>query len=291
MSAIARTLGVARSNLLVQARRKPGASLALGTRSDRSRGCGRRDGRQEADAELLAELRPFIDERTTYGYRRAGGILNRQRRSGGQKPVNHKRVYRVMREAGLLLARHTGKPTRTHDGKIITLKSNLRWCSDGFEIRCWNGERLQVAFSLDCCDREVMAFVATTGAITGELVRDLMAQSIEHRFGPEARRAPGRIEWLSDNAPCYTAQETREFGESIGMAICTTPAYSPESTGMAECFVKGFKRDYVYVNRLDTAESVTRELAAWFADYNEVRPHQALKYLSPKEYRSQTSTG
>jgi integrase len=30
--------------------------------------------------------------------------------------------------------------------------------------------------------------------------------------------------------------------------ICTTPAYSPESNGMAECFVKGFKRDYVYVN-------------------------------------------
>src|SRR5438128_2396890 len=49
-----------------------------------------------------------------------------------------------------------------------------------------------------------------------------MAQSIEHRFGPDARRAPGRIEWLSDNAPCYTAHETREFGESVGMVICTT---------------------------------------------------------------------
>src|SRR5262249_8520664 len=79
VSTIARTLGVARSNLLVQARREPGAPLALGTRSDRSRGCERRDGRQEADAELLAELRPFIDERTTYGYRRAGGLLNPQR--------------------------------------------------------------------------------------------------------------------------------------------------------------------------------------------------------------------
>jgi hypothetical protein len=29
-----------------------------------------------------------------------------------------------------LLQRHTGKSTRTHDGVIITLKSNLRWCSD-----------------------------------------------------------------------------------------------------------------------------------------------------------------
>jgi len=284
-------LGVARSNLLVQARREPGASLALGTRSDRSRGCERRDGRQAADAELLAALRPFIDQRVTYGYRRAGGMLNRQRRSEGHRPVNHKRVYRVLREAGLLLARHTGKPTRTHDGKIITLKSNLRWCSDSFEIRCWNGERLQVAFSLDCCDREVMSYVATTGAITGELVRDLMAHAIEHRFGSEALHTPRRVEWLSDNAPCYTAHETRAFGESSGLIICNTPAYSPESNGMAECFVKGFKRDYVYVNRLENAEAVMRHLSAWFDDYNEVRPHQALKWKSPREYRNETSTG
>ena len=41
---------------------------------------------------------------------------------------------------------------------------------------------------------------------------------------------------------------------------------------MAECFVKGFKRDYVYVNRLETAETVMRQLAAWFDDYNDVRP-------------------
>ena len=202
LKAIARALGVARSNLIEQVRRAPGASLALGTRSDRSRDCTRRDGRREADAELVAALRPFIDERATYGYRRAGGMLNRERRHRGLGTVNHKRVYRVLRDAGLLLARHTGKPTRTHDGKIITLKSDLRWCSDGFEIRCWSGERVQVAFGLDCCDREVMSYVATTGAITGELVRDLMAHAIEHRFGKDARRAPHRIEWLSDNAPC-----------------------------------------------------------------------------------------
>jgi transposase InsO family protein len=290
VKAIARALGVARSNLVEQARRAPGASLALGTRSDRSRGCERRDGRREADAELLAALQPFIDERVTYGYRRAGGMLNRQRRSAGLGTVNHKRIYRVLREARLLLARHTGKATRTHDGTIITLKSDLRWCSDSFEIRCWNGERVQVVFSLDCCDREVMSFAATTGAITGELVRDLMAHAIEHRFGPEAQRTPHRIEWLSDNAPCYTSHETRHFGEAAGLIICTTPAYSPESNGMAECFVKGFKRDYVYVNRLESAVSVMQQLAAWFADYNNVRPHQALKWKSPTEYRAETST-
>lgn len=63
--------------------------------------------------------------------------------------------------------------------------------------------------SLDCCDRQGMSYAATTGDITGELVRDLMAHVIEHRFGPEAQQTPHRIEWLSDDAPCYTAHQTR----------------------------------------------------------------------------------
>jgi transposase InsO family protein len=40
---------------------------------------------------------------------------------------------------------------------------NGRWCSEGFEIGCDNGEKVRVAFALDCCDREAMSFLATTG--------------------------------------------------------------------------------------------------------------------------------
>jgi transposase InsO family protein len=63
----------------------------------------------------------------------------------------------------------------------------LRWCSDGFEISCWNGQVVRIAFALDCCDREIISHVATTGGITGEMMRDLMAESVEARFGPPAR--------------------------------------------------------------------------------------------------------
>ena len=79
--------------------------------------------------------------------------------------MNHKLGLPRVARCGLLLTRHTGKPTRIHEGKIITLKSDLRWCSDAFVVRRWNGERVQVVFSSDCCDREVMAYAATTGAI------------------------------------------------------------------------------------------------------------------------------
>ena len=37
-----------------------------------------------------------------------------------------------MRQNGMLLARHTGRRKgRLHDGKVVVMRSNLRWCSDG----------------------------------------------------------------------------------------------------------------------------------------------------------------
>ncbi|MBS7543559.1 hypothetical protein KHC19_10630 [Ancylobacter oerskovii] len=61
-----------------------------------------------------------------------------------------------------------------HDGRIAVARSNLRWCSDGFEIGCDNDEKVRVAFALDCCDREAIGPVATTEGIEGEDVCDLM---------------------------------------------------------------------------------------------------------------------
>ena len=73
-----------------------------------------------------------------------------------------------MKVHGLLLDRHVGGDERRHDGRIAVDERNRRWCSDGFEIGCDNGERVRVAFALDCCDREAMSFLATTAGITGD---------------------------------------------------------------------------------------------------------------------------
>ena len=103
--------------------------------------------------------------------------------------------------------------------------------------RAENGERVRVAFALDCCDREAMSYVATTGGITGKDVRDLMVAAVEHRFGP-VDQLPGPIEWLTDNGSCFVARETRRFARDIGLAPRTTPLESPQSNGMAEAFGK-----------------------------------------------------
>ena len=96
-----------------------------------------------SDEALLLRIRAIVDARPSYGYRRVTARLNRGQ---PEARVNHKRVYRVMKQAGLLLARYGKKPSLAHDGQVITLASDLRWCSDMFELRCWNGDKVFVAF-------------------------------------------------------------------------------------------------------------------------------------------------
>jgi len=174
---VADTLGVARSNLTVQ------ASL--------QRPSCRRGRPPQAEAELVAEIKAQIVGQPTYGYRRIHALLQRQRREQGGAAVNVKRVYRVMKAHGLLLSRHSGGgEERRHDGRIAVDCSDTRWCSDGFEIGCDNGEKVRIAFTLDCCDREAISWVATTGGINSSDIRDLMIESVERRFGLVDRLPP-----------------------------------------------------------------------------------------------------
>ena len=57
--------------------------------------------------------------------------------------------------------------------------------------------------------------------------------------------APHAVQWLSDNGPQYTATAMVLYGHELGLVPITTPAYSPESNGLADAFVATFKRDYV----------------------------------------------
>lgn len=219
------------------------------------------------------------------GNRRLWALLRRERRERRQAPVNAKRVYRLAKQHKLLLQRYTGSPPmRVHDGKIAVEKSDQRYCSDGFEIACDNGERVRVGFSLDCCDRQAISFAATTAGISGELVRDVMVQTMHKRFG-EVEYMPQRTQWLSDNGSGYIAEETRDFARDIGLIACRTPYRSPQSNGMAEAFVKTFKRDYVSVNPTPDGPTVLEQMVRWFDDYNTVHPHSALGYRSPEEFR------
>jgi transposase InsO family protein len=93
---------------------------------------------------------------------------------------------------------------------------------------------------------------------------------------PRKAVVPGRIR--------YIAHSTREFAIAVGLEPRTTPIKSPESNGMAEAFVRTFKRDYVRVNAIPNAQSLMNLLPAWFDHCNTIHPHKALRYRSLAEF-------
>ena len=233
-----------------------------------------------------ATIRRLVDERPSYGYRRIAALLNRERRDAGLAPVNRKRVLRILGQQGLTLERSTGRREgRVHDGKVAVMASSVRWCSDVLEITCWNGEVVRVAFLIDAFDREVIAHIAVAGgAISGSDVRDTMLAGVERRFGND--RAPHPVEHLSNNGSCYTAKDTRDFAQALGLVPCFTPVRSPESNGIAEAFVKTLRRDYIRITPLPDAVTALGLVAGWIDDYNTVHPHSALAMRSPAKFRA-----
>ncbi|HAW1058540.1 TPA: IS3 family transposase [Escherichia coli] len=252
---------------------------------------GRRS-RHSDDTDVLLRIHHVIGELPTYGYRRVWALLRRQAELDGMPAINAKRVYRIMRQNALLFERKTAVPPskRAHTGKVAVKESNQRWCSDGFEFRCDNGEKLRVTFALDCCDREALHWAVTTGGFNSETVQDVMLGAVERRFGNELPASP--VEWLTDNGSCYRANETRQFARMLGLEPKSTAVRSPESNGIAESFVKTIKRDYISIMPKPDGLTAAKNLAEAFEHYNEWHPHSALGYRSPREYlRQQASNG
>ncbi|HDT4075036.1 TPA: IS3 family transposase [Klebsiella pneumoniae] len=254
-----------------------------------------KDGRRSRhtdDTDVLRRIHHVIGELPTYGYRRVWALLRRQTELDGMPAINAKRVYRIMRQNALLLERKSAVPPskRAHTGRVAVKESNQRWCSDGFEFRCDNGEKLRVTFALDCCDREALHWAVTTGGFDSETVQDVMLGAVERRFGSELPASP--VEWLTDNGSCYRANETRQFARMLGLEPKNTAVRSPESNGIAESFVKTIKRDYISIMPKPDGLTAAKNLAEAFEHYNEWHPHSALGYRSPREYlRQRASNG
>ncbi len=277
---VSRVLGVSRAQLTLRMK-------ASDNKTDKRR--QRRD--EAADAEVLSRILDIIGDMPTYGYRRVWAIPRRQSRNEGLPFVNAKRVYRIMSENSLLLLHDKpSRPQRAHKGRVEVNKSDQRWCSNGFEFGCDDGEKVRVTFALDCCDREAIDWAASTGGYDKSTVQDVMLGAIEKRFGDKVPEQS--IQWLTDNDSAYRAHETRQFARELNLEPCTTAVSSPQSNGMAERFVKTMKEDYIAFMPKPNVRTAVHNLAEAFEHYNEWHPHSALGYRSPREYlRQQASNG
>jgi putative transposase len=115
----------------------------------------------------------------------------------------------------LTLCEHSVRNHVTQLDGYCAVPANTRWCSDGFEIACENGQTVTGTFTKDCCDREIIAWRAWCGrGLPGEAVREMLIEAVEARFG-NVDACPASLQFLADNGWAYRAHETHAVARQL----------------------------------------------------------------------------
>lgn len=264
MNRTIKTLGVAKSSVYYQAKPYPKRQKTV---------------RKNLPEEVKAAIVGITGKKATYGTPRVRAILKRDHAMDVSKYM----VHRYMKEEGLLVARaRTRGSSRPHTGKIAVEQPNTRWASDITSIKCWNGQKLRLAFLMDCCDRSIISWRAGLHMQACD-IESMVQEALFKRFGDQLP-PKGQLQFLHDNGPEYIEKKLQGRLESWNIENCNTPSYSPQSNGMCEALNGTFKRDYVFENCLDSPQMVIGQIQDWVDEYNGFAPHSALNMKTPNEF-------
>jgi putative transposase len=148
---------------------------------------------RRCDEPLRAKLVELAREKPRFGYRRLQILLGRS----GER-VNHKRIHRVYREAGLMLRRKKRKHC-VREGKSLRARTaaNQEWALDFVHDAVECGRAIRVLSVVDAFTRECLALEVDTSFASRRVTRVLDA-IIAERGGPQAIRC--------DNGPEFTSR-------------------------------------------------------------------------------------
>jgi putative transposase len=229
------------------------------------------------DAVLRERLRSLAQVRRRFGYRRLHVLLRRE-----GEIVNKKRVQRIYREERLTVRRRGGRKRAVGTRRPIEtpLKVNQRWSLDFVSDQMTDGRRFRILTVIDNCTRECLALIADTSLSGGRVARELdliIAQ----------RGRPDTI--VSDNGTEYTSNAILSWADETGVGWHYIAPGKPQQNGMNESFNGRLRDELLNETLFRSLPHARAVLEVWRRDYNELRPHSKLGWMTPKDYASALS--
>lgn len=224
------------------------------------------------DAVLRGRLRELAVQRRRFGYRR---LLVLIRREGLH--VNHKKLRRLYREERLQVRRRGGRKRAlgTRAPMAIPQGPNQRWSLDFLSDQLSDSRRFRILAVVDDFTRECLALVADTSLSGTRVGRELDA-IVERRGKPQSI--------VSDNGTELTSMAILNWSQKSCVEWHYIAPGKPTQNAFIESF-NGRLRDELLNETLFASLNHAREaLADWKFDYNNFRPHSALKNVAPAIY-------
>jgi len=237
----------------------------------------------DPDLELRDTLQRIALEFPSYGWPRMTAEL---RRRGGA--VNHKRVYRLMREDNLLCLRKRKFVLTTDSQHGLPVYPNLvptleltgldqLWVADLTYIRLAL-EFVYLAVILDAFSRRVIGW-----ALDRSLEAALTLEAL-HMALAERRPRPGLVHH-SDRGVQYASREYTQLLSNYHIQISMSRTGNPWDNAACESFIKTLKYEEVYRTEYRDLTDAQASIGAFLEKvYNQKRLHSALGYVPPVEF-------
>lgn len=227
---------------------------------------------------ILGEMKNLARRHRRYGSPRMHELIVRQGHA-----VNHKRVERLYRAAGLTLPRC--RPRRRSQAQVErrsveATRRNEVWSYDFVHDRTQYGEKLKMLVLMDEYSRECLE-IRVEKQLRGQDVLETLDEVMNERGRPDCIR--------SDNGPEFKNKELRKWLETRGVTPIYIEPGSPWQNGLVES-LNGKLRDECLNEELFYSRSEAQTVVDWWRQvYNEERPHMSLGYKTPSEFAARKS--
>ena len=182
-------------------------------------------------------------------------------------------VYRVLKQAGRL-DRHRFAPSKKGTGFVQPLRPHQHWHIDISYINV-AGTFYFLCSLLDGYSRYIVHW---------ELRETMKEHEVETVVQRALEKFPGeKPRIISDNGPQFIARDFKEYVRLMGMTHVRTSPFYPQSNGKLERWHGSLKRECIRPACPEDVEEARRRIAAFVKEYNQVRLHSALEYITPAD--------
>jgi len=189
--------------------------------------------------------------------------------------MNRKRVQRLYRGEGLTVRRRGGRKRALGERRPMEtpMAANQRWSLDVVAHHMNDGRRFRILEVYHDCTRECMALLADTPIGGRRVARELDAIV-------RWRGRPATV--VSDNGTELTSNANLQWADERKVAWHYIASGKPQQNAFSESFNGRWRDEMLNETLFRSLLDARTKLEAWRRDYNEVRPHSSLRYLTPR---------